>query len=568
MATSGSKSIAATPHDTLKFSWSVISQDIANNSTKISWKMEMIADGYGEIKSTASKAWSITIDGTEVKGTNTIGLADNATKTLANGTATIYHYGDGTCTFSYSFSQEINIKWDGTQIGTKSGSGTGTLDTIPRQATLTSVSSFTDKSNPTIKYSNPAGSAVSSLQACISLKSDASTADVGYRNVNKTGTLQYTFPLTTAEKNTLINATSGNSRTVYFCLKTTIGGKDYKSILAATFSLSDTSISFSPTAYDTNSRTTALTGDSSKIIKGYSNLYYSAGASAAIGSISSITATCGGVSKTTSTGTFSGAQSATINFTAKDSRGNNGSGSISKTLINYFKPTLQLKIIPTTTNGDLTIQISGTFFNGSFGKVKNTLTCRYSISHEGSGYTSGSSFDLNISGNSYSGSITITGLNYKNAYIVGVNAYDELEEVQINNQRTVGKPVFDWDNEEVNFNTDVRVRGNLRLKGDGNYGNTLYFGDGAYAYMTEATDDDLTFHSTDLTLDATNLALKSTNNAKLTGSIDVSKSVNVSLDVNCSNTVNAARVNIGGKDVGGQKDLATGINKFMHGTQS
>jgi hypothetical protein len=199
--------------------------------------------------------------------------------------------------------------------------------------------------------------------------------------------------------------------------------------------------------------------------------------------------------------------------------------------------------------------------------VKNTLTCRYSISHEGSGYTSGSSFDLSISGNSYSGSITISGLDYKNAYIVGVNAYDELDEVQINNQRTIGKPVFDWDNTEVNFNTDVRVRGNLRLKGDGNYGNTLYFGDGAYAYMTEATDDDLTFHSSDLTLDATNLTLKSTNNAKLTGSIDVSKSVNVSLDVNCSNTVNAARVNIGGKDVGGQTFLHTDTGRYMHDKQ-
>lgn len=511
-----------------EFTWSA-TQDIATNKSTITW--ELYAKG-NEGKWYAERTLSVSVNGTSLYSkTNRVERYDGK---ITGGSFSLTHDSAGNCSFTIDIKAAVYVA-EVNLTRTK----TTTLNQIPRQATLTSAPNFTDAVNPTIKYSNPAGSAVSALEACISLT--GSKDDIPYRAVSKTGT-SYTFNLTTAELNTLKNATTGNSRTVYFYLKTTIGSNTYYSYLAKTFTISDTSISFSGTGYDSNSRTTALTGNNKYIVKGYSNLYYSVNATSASGSISSFSATCAGRTLTSNTGTFYGATSADISFKATDNRGNTATANLGgTTLINYFKPTLQLKIIPTTTSGDLTLQISGTFFNQSFGKVKNTLTCRYSISHEGSGYSSGSSFDLSISGNSYSGSITISGLDYKNAYIVGVNAYDELDEVQINNQRTVGKPVFDWDSEEVNFNTDVRIQGNLRLKGDGYYGNTLYFGDGSYAYMSENTDDDLTFHASDITLEATNL------------------NMNGKLLVNCGGYY---------QQVGEQKDLATGINKFMHGTQS
>lgn len=377
--------------------------------------------------------------------------------------AVVAHNSDG--------KKSITIKATGGMVGSSfestDCSGTAVLTDIPRAATLTSVSNFTDATNPTIKYSNPAGSAVGALQACISLKSDGSTADISYKSVNKTGTLQYTFSLTTAEKNTLINATSGNSRTVYFCLKTTIGGVAQPlSIMAATFSLSNQSISFSPTAYDTNSRTTALTGNSDYIVKGYSNLYYSAGASASTGaSISSITATCGGVSKTTSTGTFTAAQSATINFTAKDSRGNSGSGSITKTLINYFKPTISIDFSPPDANGNMSITVNGTFYNGSFGKVANSIAATYGVSNENMGYSYGGRFDLTVSGNTFSGTKEITVEDYKQVYTIRVGCYDELEELDIEDIKATGTPAFDWGKDDFKFNVDVECDRDLSING-------------------------------------------------------------------------------------------------------
>lgn len=143
MATSGSKSVTVTSWDTLKFNWWIISQNVANNSTVVGWNLQLVAGSSGKISSTASKDWSVTVNGTKYSGTNTVGVNNNATKTLASGQTTVAHNADGSKTFSYSFSQEFGITFSGSSIGTKSGSGTGTLTTIPRATTPTlSVSSI------------------------------------------------------------------------------------------------------------------------------------------------------------------------------------------------------------------------------------------------------------------------------------------------------------------------------------------------------------------------------------------------------------------------------------------
>ena len=53
------------------------------------------------------------------------------------------------------------------------------------------------------------------------------------------------------------------------------------------------------------------------------------------------------------------------------------------------------------------------------------------------------------------------------------------------------------------INGDLTVTGNLRLKGSGNYGNTLYFGDGSYANISEPSDDVLTVKATTINLNGT-----------------------------------------------------------------
>lgn len=144
MASNGSTSISVTAYDTLKFSWVQVGQSVANNYTTINWSLQLISGSAGQIISSVAKDWSVTINGTTYTGTNSVAIGNNATKTLASEQVTIAHNSDGSKNFSYSFSQEFNITFAGVYIVAKTGSGTGTLNTIPRATTPTLSASSID----------------------------------------------------------------------------------------------------------------------------------------------------------------------------------------------------------------------------------------------------------------------------------------------------------------------------------------------------------------------------------------------------------------------------------------
>lgn len=149
MASNGSKSVSVTTYDTLKFNWTQVGQSVANNTTTISWSLQLIAGSAGEIISSATKAWSVTINGSTYSGTNSVGIGNNATKILASGQVTIAHSADGSKKFNYSFSQTFDITFAGASVGTVSGSSTGELNTIPR-ATTPGVSTSTPEMGTTM----------------------------------------------------------------------------------------------------------------------------------------------------------------------------------------------------------------------------------------------------------------------------------------------------------------------------------------------------------------------------------------------------------------------------------
>lgn len=223
MATSGSKTIAATSYDDLKFSWSA-SQSVADNTSTITWKLELISKSSGKIKSSVEKNWSVTVAGQTFSGKNSIAIENNTTKTLASGTTNpIAHNSDGTKSFSYSFSQQLDINFGGTWIGTKSGSGSGTLDTIARKSSvyvtggtlgtpltlsvLRQSSSFTH----TIKYEcGTATGTICTKSSSISIEWNEDKGNtVALAAQNKTGTsVPVTFTITTYNGNTSIGTFS------------------------------------------------------------------------------------------------------------------------------------------------------------------------------------------------------------------------------------------------------------------------------------------------------------------------------------------------------------------------
>lgn len=134
MASSGSKTVSFTSWDDVKFSWWVNDgdQSIANNTTLVRWKMELIAGSSGRISATATCPWEVTVNGREYSGSVNVGISNNSTKTLASGTTTVAHNNDGSKTFNYSFNQYFGITFSGKWITDVGGSGSGTLNSIPR----------------------------------------------------------------------------------------------------------------------------------------------------------------------------------------------------------------------------------------------------------------------------------------------------------------------------------------------------------------------------------------------------------------------------------------------------
>jgi hypothetical protein len=224
MAKSGYKNIVAMPDITLKFSWSQSSQSVADNTTTISWKMELNSGGSGHITSSAPKDYSIIVNGTTYKGTNTIGLSKGQTITLASGTTNIGHNADGTKTFSYSFSQDIEITYGGSWVGTKTGSGSGTLNAIPRESSFGTVSGNTIGGSMTVNITRNVSSYTHQLWYKVG-------NSVWYDLGNGIETSK-TFPIDIATCSQFPNATSGK---LQLCLQTysgstKIGGYVYKDV--------------------------------------------------------------------------------------------------------------------------------------------------------------------------------------------------------------------------------------------------------------------------------------------------------------------------------------------------
>lgn len=197
MATSGQIQ-TNTAFGYVRLAWSQSSQNVENNTTTIAYTLSIYRSS--NISSTAAKNYSITINGVKVaSGTATIG--GSGTKTIKSGTAAITHNADGTKTFSYSFSQQIDITWSGSWIGTVTGSGSETLNTIPRATT------------PTISPSNVTFGQI--LTITLNRASTAFTHTLSYSFGNASETLasgvrtsySWTVPLSLASQ--IPNATSG-----------------------------------------------------------------------------------------------------------------------------------------------------------------------------------------------------------------------------------------------------------------------------------------------------------------------------------------------------------------------
>lgn len=453
MASSGSFTTTASQSRSLTFKWEIKSQSVADNKTTISWQVVGAGSASGYV---IGGGIYVKINGTVVvdESTDTRYNIYNGT-VVKSGTTTIAHNSDGTKTFSaevkagiYQYARNV------------SGSGSWTLTAIPRKATLSTATNFNDEGNPSITYSNPAGSAVSTLQAYI-YASDDSTVLVGGKDLSKSGT-SFTFSLTAAERNTLRNAcTTSNSMTVKFYVKTIISGTTYwSSAINKTFSIINANPTSTTTVKDTNSAAIALTGNAATMIRGYNTISASMTATALKGAtIKSYKITNGSTTKNSSSATFEATETPTFTFLATDSRGNTVSKTVTMPMVEYIKPTCGLSA-DMTVDGIVNATISGKCYNGSFGAASNKIVVQYRYKISGGNYGNWMDSVATFNNGGYNASVVISGLDYRSKYLIQARITDT-----ISNQTSVEKtlsciPVFDWSEKDFNFNVPVTVNGN------------------------------------------------------------------------------------------------------------
>lgn len=454
MALSGSVSTNKYDGRYYKFSWTA-TQSVASNSSTLTWSLEVLG---GDASWYAERTLKLVVNGTTL-----VNKSDRVERHKGyirqNQTMTIPHNSDGTKSFSVSlqvacYTSSVNLKASSTQ----------TLNSIPRKATITSAPNFTDEQNPVLYYSNPAGSAVTSLKACISLT--GSKADISYRTIPVNGT-SYTFTLTDAERNVLRNATTtSNTRTVVFDIETVIGSTKYYDQMTKTLTIANCKPTLSATVTDSNNTTVGLTGSNAKFVKYKSNAAYSITATALKGAtISSRKITVGSKSGTSTSGTINAVESGTFVVSTTDSRGNTTSITLSKTMVNYVPLTASLKSTIPTAEGAATLTISGYFFNGSFGSSSNTLTVKYRQKKGTGSYGSWTTVTATKSGNTYSAKVSLTGLDYMSSYTFEASATDVFGTVTTPAKTVKATPVFDWDANDFRFNVPVECVDTLKVGG-------------------------------------------------------------------------------------------------------
>lgn len=438
---------------------------------RILW--ESVSNGTVENTSTVTATLQLqrgaknTTTGT-FKGTFTVGsisesiskfteLPSNTWVTVKTVTTTISHNANGTgsCYLYAKITGPNGTTMEGTSV---TGSETVALDTIARFAYLVTAPDFYDEENPVITYCNPAGNSADTLEACISL--DGSHAEVSFRDIPKTGT-SYTFELTDKQRETLCAATTeGNSRTVRFFIRTRIGEETGKHSLTRTFTIKNPKPTLNPVVVDTNTATTALTGDSSKLIRYYSNAKVTIGAAAVKGAeLVSQKVTCGSKSRTTD-GNINAVESGTFVFTAKDSRGNTKKKTVNIPIVAYVKLSCNLSYGAPDGEGNMMLRAEGNCFTGSFGAKSNTLQVRYRYKLYSGEYGSWQQMTAVRSGNTYTAQAEVTGLDYRRTYVFQISAQDALSQVTTPEKNVKALPVFDWGEADFRFRVPVNMAGN------------------------------------------------------------------------------------------------------------
>ena len=429
------------------------SQDIANNKSNITLHLyaQATSTNVGAYNFNGNSKAYIKIDGTTKKSSTTLNMDFRNKKKveMLTWTGDVSHNTDGKLTITISANFDTNGP---SSITTGSVSKSWTLTTIPRASSATCAD----------------GNIGSATTININRASSSFTHTLTYNFQGLTGTIAsktsstsigWTIPTSFYAK--IPNAKSGQGTITCqtYSGSTLIGTK------TCTFNafVINSEPTLSATIVDSNSITVALTGNSSKLIKYFSNAKVDITAAAKNNAtISSRKVVCGNKSGTSTSNTLNNIESGTFNISCSDSRGFTNNITVTKTMVEYIKlvfTELQLTRASTTSN-TVNLSLNGKYFNGSFGSVTNTLSLKMRYRLKGGTWGSYTTLNPTKTNNDFTYSSTLgSTFNYKNDYEFEIVVADKLMAETKIVIVPAGEPIVDIGKDDVKINGLIYMNG-------------------------------------------------------------------------------------------------------------
>ena len=422
-------------------------QDIKANRSTISMSL-YIYDATGESYNQASNSCYYILQGKKVY--HPYSYSSSGWYKLGSDTLTVMHDSDGTK------SVRLYGSWYSGFTSSYTPSSLSVADTI----TLTPIPRASSVSCTTANIGSDATITISKASSNFTHTLTYAFGSLHGTIATKTSSSNVSFTLPTTFYAQIPNAQSGWGTIT--C--TTYNGTTEMGTTTCNFTAKCDEAKCKPTlnrsGYDSNSVTVALTGDNQKFIKYYSNATVKTNAAARnSATLTSQSITIGGKSINGGSGTINNIESNTFQYTAKDSRGYTTSVVEVRSMVQYVKLTCAMEAGAASTSGVAQLKVSGNYWNGNFGAAANTLTIQYRYKVQGGTYSNwtNSTASISKSNNTYSTTVSISGLNYLNAYTFQTRAVDKLATVTSSEQTRKTTPIFDWGKDDFNVNGTLKL---------------------------------------------------------------------------------------------------------------
>lgn len=379
---------------------------------------------------------------------------------------------DGVVKTSYTLKTVSPNRWS-----TAISSTTGWLEVANKTSGTTSLqiriySGLGSTRTGTYTYSlavDPAASTISSTPATIGGKP---TINISKATSAFTHTVTYAFGNISGTIATKTTATTINSWTIPESFYAQIpNAKTGSCVLTCTSYSGDTAVgtttcsfvvsteesvckpSVSGTVEDTNSTTIALTGNKNILVRYCSTALCKISASAK--NSASISATLVNNLSISGQKTIPAVETGVFTFYAKDSRGYTNSDTEIYNIIPYERLTADVSAKRTDpTSGNVSLTISGNYYNDTFGAVNNHLLVKYRLNNE-------AYVDITpaVGENKYIAAVEISGADYMQSHTIEVVVEDAVSKTTTYSTIPKGIPVFDWGEDDFNFNVPVYIKG-------------------------------------------------------------------------------------------------------------